>query len=83
MAHLKETQHLRIKYMPLDRKSLKLYVFVDNGYKNNADKTSKLSILVCLVDDLQNCHMLHWESSKSHHITRPMLSGEVDAFSLG
>lgn len=69
--------------MSLDRKSLKLHVFVDIGQNANADKTSQLDILICLVDDLDNCHMMHWVLSKSKRITRTVLAGEVHAFYLG
>lgn len=39
VAYLKETQDLRLRFVPLDRASLKLYVFVDSGHNTNCEKT--------------------------------------------
>lgn len=82
-THLKETIELQLQYRPLDKHSTKLYVFTDSGYNSNRDKTSQLGLFICLVDKHDNCHTLHWASTKCQRITRSMLAGEVYSFSLG
>ena len=79
--HLQGTNELAIKYSPLYPRSFKLYVFVDSGYNTNHDATSQLGTIVCLVEKENQCHILHWTSTKCPRIARSMLTGETYAFS--
>lgn len=83
VTHLQETKDLKLRYGPLDSKSLKLYVFVDSGYNTNVDLTTQLGMTIFLVDDTNHCHFLHWASTKSQRVTKSMLAAEVYAFSQG
>lgn len=68
---------MTLRYVSLDRASMKLYVFMDSGHNTNRDNTSQLGVLICLMDVDGNCHVLHCASAKYQLITRSMLPGGV------
>jgi len=83
VTHVKETKDLKLKFKKLKKETLRLLVFVDSGYNTNRDRTSQLGVIIFLADEENNCHFLHWSSSKCPRVTRSMLASETYAFSLG
>ncbi len=80
IKHLRKTPRQSLVYPKLDLQSLKLKVYADSSFANNADYTSQLGYIVLLTDKTNTCHVLHYSSHKSRRVTRSVLGGEVYAF---
>lgn len=74
VRRLQETSSLKLKYRKLDNNSLRLLVFVESGCNTTADGTSQLGVVIVFADADNNCHFLHWSSTKSPRVTRSMLA---------
>ena len=72
-----------LKYVRLDRDSLKLIVFTDSSFANNKDYTSQIGYVIVLADKNDNANILHWSSTKCRRITRSVLASELYAMSNG
>ncbi|CDF35631.1 unnamed protein product [Chondrus crispus] len=83
VKHLQATTKLKLQYNKLNKNKVRLLVFMDSGYNTNRDGTSQLGVIIFMADDKNNCHFLHWISSKCPRITRSMLASETYAFSMG
>ena len=66
---------------------LKLVVFTDSSFANNADYFSQIGYIIALADDKDNANILHWSSTKCKRVTRSTLASElygmVNRFDIG
>ena len=66
---------------------LKLVVFTDSSFANNADYSSQIGYIIALADDEDNANILHWSSTKCKRVTRSTLASElygmVNGFDIG
>ena len=66
---------------------LKLVVFTDSSFANNADYSSQIGYVIALADDEDNTNILHWSSTKCKRVTRSTLASElygmVNGFDIG
>jgi hypothetical protein len=66
---------------------LKLVVFTDSSFANNADYSSQIGYVIALADDEDNANILHWSSTKCKRVTRSTLASElygiVNGFDIG
>lgn len=72
-----------LKYHKLDPSSASLAVYTDASFATNKDLSSQLGFVVLLTDASKKCALLHWNSYKSHRVTRSVLGSEVYAFCDG
>ncbi|KAI1001862.1 hypothetical protein K3495_g6346 [Podosphaera aphanis] len=74
-----------LKNVPLDLKVVKLYVFVDASFANNADLSSQIGFVIVLANEIKqenhkfsiNGNFVHYSSTKSKRVTRSVLASEV------
>ena len=66
---------------------LKLVVFTDSSFANNADYSSQIGYVIALADNEDNANILHWSSTKCKRVTRSTLASElygmVNGFDIG
>ena len=72
-----------LKYVKLDKNSLRLIVFTDSSFANNKDYTSQIGYVIVLADKNDNANILHWSSTTCRRITRSVLASELYAMSNG
>lgn len=75
----KESQHLNLRFVPLDRSSIQLSVFCDASFASNSDLTSQLGYIIALTDSSRNANIIHYTSVKSKRVTRSVLAAELFA----
>ena len=66
-----------LRFVKLDKNSLKLVVFTDASFANNADNTSQISFIITLADKNNNTNIIHWSSIKCKRVTRSVLASEL------
>ena len=62
---------------PKVRVPLKLVIFTDSSFANNADYSSQIGYVIALADDEDNANILHWSSTKCKRVTRSTLASEL------
>jgi hypothetical protein len=62
---------------------LRLIVFTDSSFANNADYSSQIGYITVLADDNDNCNIIHWSSVKCKRVTRSVLASELYAMVHG
>jgi len=83
-----------LRFIPLDMTRLKLIVFVDAAFANNADMSSQLGYIITLANEQQQedngnstfeitANILHWSSTKCKRVTRSVLAAELFAMAQG
>jgi hypothetical protein len=84
----KENPLRGLTFVPLKTGTpLKLVVFTDSSFANNADYSSQIGYVIALADDEDNANVLHWSSTKCKRVTRSTLASElygmVNGFDIG
>ena len=72
-----------LRYVPLDLATLRVVVFTDSSFANNADLSSQIGFVVLFADKYNNANIIHWASIKCRRMTRSVLAAELYAMSLG
>ena len=77
-----------LRFVPLKTEaSLRLIVFTDASFANNADLSSQIGYVIALADTENNANILHWSSTKCKRVTRSVLASEyygmVNGFDIG
>jgi hypothetical protein len=80
IKHLKKIPDLPLRFPRLELSTLRLQVYSDASYANNADGSSQLGYISFLVDANGTCQLLFWSSHKSRRVTRSVLGSETMAF---
>ncbi|KAK2002139.1 hypothetical protein LX36DRAFT_652632, partial [Colletotrichum falcatum] len=71
-----------LRFLPLNLETVKLFVFVDGSFANNADLTSQLGFIVILANEESNNHITTG-STKCKRVTRSVLASEIYAMVAG
>lgn len=72
-----------LRFIKLNKDTLKLIVFTDSSFANNKDYTSQIGYVIVLADGNDNANILHWSSTKCRRVTRSVLASELYAMSNG
>ena len=65
-----------LRYVPLDLATLRVVVFTDSSFANNAD-SSQIGFVVLFADKYNNANIIHWASIKCRRMTRSVLAAET------
>lgn len=80
LKHLKNTSETCLQYSKLDMDSISLVVYTDYSFDNAAVHPSQIGYIICLVDALRRCSVLHFASRQSHFVARSRMAAETLAF---
>ena len=79
-----------LRYVPVDLRSAKVYVFVDGSFANNKDLSSQIGFVLAIgaetVGDAQftlTGNIVHTSSTKCKRVTRAVLASELYAMVAG
>jgi hypothetical protein len=72
-----------LQFVPLEKESLKLVVFTDASFANNADLSSQIGFVIVLADRYNRANIIHWSSIKCKRVTRSVLASELYAMAHG
>ncbi len=72
-----------IRYVKLERESLRLLVFTDASFANNKDYSSQMGYILVLADAKGRANILHWSSIKCKRVTRSVLASELYSMAHG
>ncbi|CZS95546.1 related to TY1B TY1B protein [Rhynchosporium graminicola] len=72
-----------LRYVKLDKKSLKLVVFTDGSFANLKDFHSQIGYVCVLTDKYNKANVIHWSSVCCKRVTRSVLASELYAMSEG
>ncbi|EKD20667.1 polyprotein [Drepanopeziza brunnea f. sp. 'multigermtubi' MB_m1] len=78
-------QGKRLKYVPIDLRLAKLFVFVDSSFANNKDLSSQLGYVIILRNETRTTeetfnvtsNVVHYSSTKSKRVTKSVLASEI------
>jgi hypothetical protein len=84
----KENSSRGLIFVPLNTgigtgKQLRLIVFTDSSFANNADYSSQIGYVITLADDDDNANIIHWSSTKYKRVTRSILASELYGIANG
>ena len=72
-----------LKFVKLDKDSLRLVAFTDGSFANLKDYSSQIGYVIALADKDNNANVLHWSSTKCKRVTRSVLASELYAMTSG
>lgn len=72
-----------LKFVKLDKDSLKLLVFTDSSFANNKDLSSQIGYVIVMADNNNQANIIHWSSIKCKRVTRSVLASELYAMTHG
>jgi len=78
-----ENQSRGLRFIKLDKNSLKLVIFTNSSFANNKDNTSQIGLVIILAYKNNNANILHWSSIKCKRVTRSVLASELYGMAHG
>ncbi|KAI0999538.1 hypothetical protein K3495_g8659 [Podosphaera aphanis] len=85
-----ENKKKGIRFIPINLKAAKLFVFVDGSFANNKDLSSQIGFVLVLANETQHDgefkikgNILHWSSVKCQRVTHSVLASELYAMVQG
>jgi hypothetical protein len=78
-SRVNKVPDLALRFPRLDLETLRLQVYSDASYANNADGSSQLGYIIFLTDATGECQPILWSSHKSRRVTRSVLGSETMA----
>ena len=73
-----------IKYITLDLKQVKLFIFINGSFTNNKDFSFQISYLIILANKTKGTNkfaikgnLIHYSSTKSKRVTKSVLASEI------
>jgi hypothetical protein len=72
-----------LRFVNLDKNTLRLLVFTDASFANNKDLSSQIGYVLALADENNNANVLHWSSIKCKRVTRSVLASELYGMAHG
>jgi hypothetical protein len=72
-----------LRFIQLDKSSLKLIVFTDSSFANNLDFSSQIGFVITLIDKNNKANIIHWSSIKCKRVTRTVLASELYGMAHG
>jgi len=73
----------RLRFVKLDRESLKLLIFTDSSFANNRDLSSQIGYILILTNSKDDANIVHWSSIKCKRIVRSVLASELYTMTNG
>ena len=83
VKHLTETRNVTLRFVPLDLRTMHIFVYTDGSFANNKDCSSQIGFIVFLNDDKNNANLIHISLPKAQRVTRSIFGGEIYAFADG
>jgi hypothetical protein len=72
-----------LRFVRLNKHSLRLVVFTDSSFANNHDFSSQIGFVIALVDNENKANIIHWSSIKCKRVTRSVLASELYGMAHG
>jgi hypothetical protein len=72
-----------LRFIALEKESLRLLVFTDASFANNKDLSSQIGMVLVLADSKNNANIIHWCSIKCKRVTRSVLASELYGMAHG
>jgi hypothetical protein len=72
-----------LRFVTLDKTSLRLLAFTDASFANNRDLSSQIGYILVLADASGRANILHWSSTKCKRVTRSVLASELYGMAHG
>ena len=72
-----------LKYVQLDRDSLRIVIFIDFFFVNNRDLSSQIEYVICLINFIDAVNILHWSSIKCKRMTKSVFVFELYVMTHG
>lgn len=72
-----------LRFVKLEKETLRLLVFTDASFANNRDLSSQIGYVLVLADDTGRANILHWSSTKCKRVTRSVLASELYGMAHG
>ena len=66
-----------LKFVKLNKDTLKLIIFINVLFTNNTDLSSQISYVIVLADALGKANIIYWSSTKCKRVTRSVLAAEL------
>jgi hypothetical protein len=72
-----------LRFIKLDKNTLRLLTFTDASFANNRDLSSQIGYVLALADGTRRSNVLHWSSTKCKRVTRSVLASELYGMAHG
>jgi hypothetical protein len=72
-----------LRFVKLDKNTLRLLTFTDASFANNRDLSSQIGYVLVLADSTGRANVLHWSSTKCKRVTRSVLASELYGMAHG
>jgi hypothetical protein len=72
-----------LRFVKLEKDTLRLLVFTDASFANNRDLSSQIGYVLVLADGAGRANILHWSSTKCKRVTRSVLASELYGMAHG
>lgn len=83
VKHLKATSTQGLHYVPLDLTTTRLVLLTDSSFANAQGLKSQLGYIIAMVDEKDNCNIVHYGSNRCNRVARSVLAAEIQALVLG
>ena len=78
-----DNQTRGLRFVKLDRNSLRLLVFTDSSFANNKDHSSQIGYVLALADKSNKANIIHWSLVKCKQVTRSVLVSKLYTLTNG
>ena len=78
-----DTTDMGLRFVPMEKKSLRLALFSDASFANADRLKSQLGFVVLLVDGNDKANIIHYGSSRCKRVTRSVMAAELHALVYG
>jgi hypothetical protein len=72
-----------LKFVKLNKDTLKLIAFTDASFASNADLSSQIGYVIVLANASGKANIIHWSSTKCKRVTRSVLAAELYGMAHG
>jgi len=83
IAYSKETCQKGLRFVNLDKDTMRIVLFTDASFGNTQDLSSQIGFVVTLVDGDNNANIIHYGSKKCRRVTRSVMAAEILALVIG
>lgn len=83
VCYCKETSDTGLNFVRLDLTSVRIAMFTDSSFANADNYKSQLGFVLLLVDDSNNCNLIHYGSTRCKRVTRSVMAAEIHALMYG
>lgn len=83
ITHMKETKEDGLRYVRLDKESVRMVLLTDASFANARGFRSQLGFLILLVDNRGHANIVHYASQRCKRVTRSVMASELHALVAG